>query len=59
MRLNQVAFRIMAKGVVLDFKDDTQILLEVGRIGTFVPSGKSAHIMFEPKLQIDRFAGAI
>ncbi|XP_026398559.1 ribosome biogenesis protein BMS1 homolog [Papaver somniferum] len=56
---NKVAFRIMAKGVVLDFKDDTQILLEVGRIGTFVPSGKSAHIMFEPKLQIDRFAGAI
>ncbi|KAI3868208.1 hypothetical protein MKW92_015929 [Papaver armeniacum] len=56
---NKEAFRIMAKGVVLDFKDDTQLLLEVGRIGTLVHSGKFARIAFEPKFQIDRFVGAI
>ncbi|XP_026407717.1 uncharacterized protein LOC113302959 [Papaver somniferum] len=46
----------MAKGVVLDFNLDAQILLKVEKIGTLVDTGrKTARIKFAPKLKIDGF----
>ncbi|KAI3962308.1 hypothetical protein MKW92_052631 [Papaver armeniacum] len=53
---NKEAFRIMAKGVVLDFNLDAQILLKVEKMGTLVDTGgKTARIKFAPKLKIDGF----
>ncbi|KAI3901240.1 hypothetical protein MKW92_030666 [Papaver armeniacum] len=53
------AFRIMAKGVILEFDFDAQILLKVEKIGTLVDTGgKTARIKFAPNFQIDGFIGA-
>ncbi|XP_026412339.1 ribosome biogenesis protein BMS1 homolog [Papaver somniferum] len=56
---NKEAFRIMAKGVVLDFNFHAQILLKVEKIGSLVCTGwKTARIKFAPNFQIDGFIGA-
>ncbi|MCL7024095.1 hypothetical protein MKW94_013078, partial [Papaver nudicaule] len=52
------AFRIVAKGVVLDFNHEAQILLKVENIGIAVlPDGKTAHIKFAPEIKIDKLIG--
>ncbi|MCL7021622.1 hypothetical protein MKW94_009930 [Papaver nudicaule] len=52
-------FRIMAKGVVLDFNRDAQILLKVEKLAIVVqPGGKTAHVRFAPELKIDKLIGA-
>ncbi|XP_026416866.1 ribosome biogenesis protein BMS1 homolog isoform X2 [Papaver somniferum] len=54
-------FRIMAKGVVLDFNLDAKILLNVEKIVTLVDTcWKTARIKFAPNFQIDglKFIGA-
>ncbi|KAI3864977.1 hypothetical protein MKX03_026283 [Papaver bracteatum] len=51
---NKEAFRIMAKGVVLDFNFHAQILLKLEKIGYIVGTcWKSARIKFAPNFQID------
>ncbi|KAI3841172.1 hypothetical protein MKW92_017208 [Papaver armeniacum] len=53
------AFRIMAKGVVLDFNFHAQILLNLEKIGSLVGTcWKTARIKFAPNFQIDGFIGA-
>ncbi|KAI3914205.1 hypothetical protein MKW92_035530 [Papaver armeniacum] len=56
---NKEAFRIMAKGVVLDFNFHAQILLNLEKIGSLVGTcWKTARIKFAPNFQIDGFIGA-
>ncbi|KAI3848901.1 hypothetical protein MKX03_030188, partial [Papaver bracteatum] len=52
-------FRIMAKGVVLDFKHEAEILLKGKRMGSLVQTdGKTACIKIASGLEPDRFIGA-
>ncbi|KAI3889726.1 hypothetical protein MKX03_007748 [Papaver bracteatum] len=52
-------FRIMAKGVVLDFKHDAEILLKGKKMGTLVQTdGKTACFKLASGLEPDRFIGA-
>ncbi|XP_026441785.1 ribosome biogenesis protein BMS1 homolog [Papaver somniferum] len=51
-------FRIMAKGVVLDFNNDTEILLKGKKMATVQTDGKTACIKLASGLEPDRFIGA-
>ncbi|MCL7033729.1 hypothetical protein MKW94_018590 [Papaver nudicaule] len=52
------SFRIMAKGVVLDFNRDAQILLKVEKLAIVVqPGGKTAHVRFAPELKTEKLIG--